>query len=555
MTSQIVKVRSNESGNFSKQLNKMTFQIPSDGTTYNLRDSYLLLNMSVTEPTTNQISFGQDNLPMDAVCLVKRVKLMSSKRGLIEEIQNVHILRENLNYWQKGENQDKSRALFGFSSGESVSGGVAGEESFFSDQPKNTYIWLKDIFGIGSLSALPSDSVGELIVEIELENIMNPFQQITINNYNLTVDGVNIACNDVDANTAVITPDNAGDLINLRVGQLVNVVCIVNLAEVVLERYIVAVGAGDFTVNAVLDAANDATVVSVTYQSGTFAYLCDRVAGAIGQLQIMNNTLPYSDLRVGTKCSIQYATVVTATGALVAAIQQTTGTITAINTTTGQVTFSNIVDGNAPAVAAPVALNQYTGISFIPLSANLPNAVWNILKAECILYKLVGVPKSEAVQVFSTWKWEARQALANLTFEDTFRLESNVYNIYVMTPLNGKIYSTADGIENYRFYVDDQSVFDRDVNTLSSLHTDNMLTVLSNSQDGIKNLRLEKKLEFSHLPTYLPYITPCKIYQRSVNGAPNFMGIQGLPRQLKVYLDSLDTQKMVYVFKEQFVSL
>jgi len=552
MTSQIVKVRSNESGNFNKLVNKMTYQIPSDGTTYNLRDSYLLLNMSVTEPTTNQISFGQDNLPMDAVCLIKRAKLTSSKRGVIEEIQNVHILRENLNYWQKGENQDRSRALFGYSSGQSLSGGVVGEEAFFSDQPKNTYIWLKDIFGVGSVSALPSDSVGELVAEIELENIMNPFQQVVEGDYTLAVDGAAIDCNDVNNNTAVITPANVADLAKLKVGQLVEVVCTINAAQAVLERYVTVVGGANFTVNAVLDAVNDATDVTVTYQSGEKAFLCNNIAGAIGQVTLMNGILPYSDLRVGMKCTLQYATVVVATGALVAAAQQTTGTITAINTLTGQVTFSNIVGGNAPAVAAPAGGNQYTAVSFIPLAANLPNALWNILKAEMILYKLVGVPKSEAVQVFSTWKWEARQALANLTFEDTFRLESNVYNVYVMTPLSGKIYSVADGIENYRFFVDDQSVFDRDVNTLSSLHTDNMMTAFSNSQDGLKNLRFNKE---TRPVAYLPYLTPCKIYQRSVNKAPNFMGEQGLPRQLKVYLDSLDTQKMVYVFKEQFVSL
>ena len=552
MTSQIVKVRSNESGNFNRLVNKMTFQIPSDGTTYNLRDSYLLLNMSVTEPTTNQISFGQDNLPMDAVCLVKRAKLTSSKRGVIEEIQNVHILRENLNYWQKGENQDKSRALFGYSDGTSLLGGVVGEEAFFTDQPKNTYIWMKDIFGIGSLSALPSDSVGELTVELELENLMNPFQQIVENEYELNIDGQDVACGDVAHNTAVITPANVADLAKFKVGQLVEVVCTINAAQAVLERYVIAVGAANITVNAVLDAVNDAADVSLNYQSGQLAYLCNPQNAAIGQVTIMNGVLPYSDLRVGMKCMLQYATVVAATGALVAAAQQVSGTITAINTTTGQVTFSNIVGGNAPAVAAPAAGNQYTAISFIPLAVNLNNAVWNILKAECILYKLVGIPKSEAVQVFSTWKWEARQALANLTFEDTFRLESNVYNVYVMTPLNGKIYSVADGIENYRFFVDDQSVFDRDVNVLSSLHTDNMLTAFSNSQDGIKNLRNNKIYRTSQ---YLPYLTPCKIYQRSVNGAPNYIGEQGLPRQLKVYLDSLDTQKMVYVFKEQFVSL
>lgn len=558
MTSQIVKVRSNESGNFNSQLNKMTFQIPSDGTVYNLRDSYLLLNMSVSEPTTNQISFGQDNLPMDAVCMFRRVKLTSSKKGVLEEIRNVHILRENLNYWQKGENQDKSRSLFGYSDEESSRNGMPEYEAFFSDSPKNTYVWLKDILGIGSLSNLNSDSVGELVLEVELENKFQLFQQRILGLFSLELDLQNIACEDVDANTAVLTTVEAGDVNNIFVGQLVNVVCILNNVQQVLERYVVNVNAGahQFTLNAVLDAVNDATVVSVNVQSGKEAFCCNPTQNAIGDLTLTTgsaNQRFYSDLLVGMKCQIQYATIVLATGALVNAKQTTTGTITAFNPQTGVVSLKTLLGGNVNVVNAPAGGNQYTGISIIPYSTNLPNVNWQILKAECILYKLVGAPKSEGTQLFSSWGWESRQALANIPFEDTFRLESNAYNVYVMTPLANKIYSTSDGIENYRFYVDDEAVFDRDVDVDSALHSDNMLTVLSNSQDSIKNLRKDKtNLVNSY---YFPYMTPCKIYQRSINGMPNFTGEQGLPRQLRIYLDNNDTQKLVYVFKERFVSL
>lgn len=558
MTSQIVKVRSNESGNFNSQLNKMTFQIPSDGTVYNLRDSYLLLNMSVSEPTTNQISFGQDNLPMDAVCMFRRVKLTSSKKGVLEEIRNVHILRENLNYWQKGENQDKSRSLFGYSDEESSRNGMPEYEAFFSDSPKNTYVWLKDILGIGSLSNLNSDSVGELVLEVELENKFQLFQQRILGLFSLELDLQNIACEDVDANTAVLTTVEAGDVNNIFVGQLVNVVCILNNVQQVLERYVVNVNAGahQFTLNAVLDAVNDATVVSVNVQSGKEAFCCNPTENAIGDLTLTTgsaNQRFYSDLLVGMKCQIQYATIVLATGALVNAKQTTTGTITAFNPQTGVVSLKTLLGGNVNVVNAPAGGNQYTGISIIPYSTNLPNVNWQILKAECILYKLVGAPKSEGTQLFSSWGWESRQALANIPFEDTFRLESNAYNVYVMTPLANKIYSTSDGIKNYRFYVDDEAVFDRDVDVDSALHSDNMLTVLSNSQDSVKNLRKDKtNLVNSY---YFPYMTPCKIYQRSVNGMPNFTGEQGLPRQLRIYLDNNDTQKLVYVFKERFVSL
>lgn len=554
MTSQIVKVRSNESGNFNKLLNKMTFQVPSDGRVYNLRDSYLLLNMSVTDTMSNQISFGQDNLPMDATCMFKRVKLRSSKKGDLEEILNVHILRENLNYWQKGENQDKSRSLFGYTDEISNSGGNRHYESFFSDQPKNAYVWLKDILGIGSLSNLDSDSVGELTLEIEFENSMSLFQQRVLGLYDLSVQGQIEECADVAHNVAIIVPNDLQILTKLAVGMIVNIGAFINGALVSLERYITAIQAGvNFTVNAVLDAAEDATEVTVSWQDTSKCYICAPVAGAIGQVTINNLSKAYQDLQVGTKCTLQYATIIVATGALVHVAQQVPCTITALNLATGQVTLSNQVGGNVAAVAAPAAGNTYTAVSFAPLGASLPNAVWNITKAECILYKLVGAPKSSSTTVFTTWSWEARQALANLRFEDTFRLENNVYNAYCLTPLPNKLYSCTDGMSAYRFYVDDQSITDRDISVDSSLHIDNLLTVLSNSQDSVKNLS-KSKTDIDGSP-YIPFMAPCKVYQRSVMGQPNYMGSQGLPRQLRVVLDNQNNQKLVYVFKEKLVAL
>jgi len=236
-------------------------------------------------------------------------------------------------------------------------------------------------------------------------------------------------------------------------------------------------------------------------------------------------------------------------------------TVTAINGN-GQITF-------APAVAVQ-ALAVVSGIVLIPTLdyLNRPNCVYNIQQSNLVLYKMMTAGNSLQKQVFSTYKYEARQMLDGVKFDETFLLEQPTYNVYLMTPLPNKIMSNADGIDKYRFYVNDQALTDRDIDVNdSSLHVDNLIMSFTNSQDRLLNLNPDKYKYSSadnQVPMtdqeYKPLLFPSKIYQRSIGGAPNFTGMGGLSRQLRCTLQTddgagCDTKKLAYLYKEHFMAI
>jgi hypothetical protein len=658
MTSKIVKVRANESGNFSDVLNKMTYQIPADGTTYNLEASYLLWNMSVEDPSGNpNISFGQDGFPMDAVAKIKRAKVKSSVLGDIEEIQNLNILRQNLNYWQKGSNQDESRAIFGF-------GADPVNYSTFPDATaKNVYIWLKDIFGIGRLNALSSQSVGELTIELELDVGINPFQLVLADSYsaefpdvdwvdcedidanitnvvptdlsvlaqlkknmkvtfrytsngvnneaqktitnvtnaNFVIDSAldatndqdnisflfmgvgNELCNDIALNVTTVVPKDLSVLSNLSVGQLLYFDFTSNGIESVgIPKYITAITANtSFTINTTLDAGNAQTLVSFDYQNQGVIKCASYTNPNNAQAQLtqvtvnsvyidgvqtnLPNPLPenarstlFRDIWVGGTYNLWS---VQSVAGLFGDYEEQEVTVTAINGN-GQITF-------APAVAVQ-ALAVVSGIVLIPTLdyLNRPNCVYNIQQSNLVLYKMMTAGNSLQKQVFSTYKYEARQMLDGVKFDETFLLEQPTYNVYLMTPLPNKIMSNADGIDKYRFYVNDQALTDRDIDVNdSSLHVDNLIMSFTNSQDRLLNLNPDKYKYSSadnQVPMtdqeYKPLLFPSKIYQRSIGGAPNFTGMGGLSRQLRCTLQTddgagCDTKKLAYLYKEHFMAI
>lgn len=659
MTSRIVKVRANESGNFTDVLNKMTYQIPADGTTYNLEASYLLWNMNVVDPAENpNISFGQDGFPMDPVSKIKRAKIKSSVLGDVEEIQNLNILRQNLNYWQKGSKQDECRAIFGFGAD------PVNVPTFPDNSSKNVYIWLKDIFGIGRLNALSSQSVGELTIELELDVGINPFQLVLADTYddsfplvgyfdcadvdadettivpndltvlpdlkagmlltfsftsngnqqvaqktiatvtaanftiNTTLDAANdqtdvkflfensgiVPCNDIALNVTTVVPKDLTVLSNLSVGQLVYFDFTSNAIEsVAIPKYITAITANtSFTINTPLDAAHAQTLISFSYQNGGVIKCAtytnpNNAQGQLTQVTVnsvvvdgVQTNLPlvlpanarstlFRDIWVGG--SYKLSSIQSIAGVFADYSTQNV-TVTAFNPATAQITFTP---------ALPVqALAVVSGIVLTPNSTylNLPNCQWTIWQANFVLYKMMTAGDSLQKQVFSTYKYEARQMLDGVKFDETYLLEQPTYNVYLMTPLPNKIMSNADGIDKYRFYVNDQALTDRDIDVNdSSLHVDNLIMSFTNSQDKLLNLSPDKYKYSSAVDEetvsdqgYKPLLFPSKIYQRSIGGQPNFTGMGGLSRQLRCTLQTndgagCDTKKLAYLYKEHFMAV
>jgi hypothetical protein len=104
-----IKLNSNQGGPFtSTGQNLCDFDIPSDGV-YNLRDSYITLNVKIdveeTSATGGQgvyvadlqwVSSGTDHPKFQNVALVKNCSMSCARRGQIENIRRVDILKQNL---------------------------------------------------------------------------------------------------------------------------------------------------------------------------------------------------------------------------------------------------------------------------------------------------------------------------------------------------------------------------------------------------------------------------------------------------------------------------
>jgi hypothetical protein len=103
-----IKYNSTQGGPFTSSQNLCDFHIPSDGV-YNLRDSYITLNVKVdvTESSTTGgtgvyatnlrwASTGTDHPQYQNVALVKNCSMSCARRGQIENIRRVDILKQNL---------------------------------------------------------------------------------------------------------------------------------------------------------------------------------------------------------------------------------------------------------------------------------------------------------------------------------------------------------------------------------------------------------------------------------------------------------------------------
>lgn len=103
-----IKLNSNQGGPFTSSQNLCDFHIPSDGV-YNLRDSYITLNVKIDVAETETASgigvysaglqwasSGTDHPKFQNVALVKNCSMSCARRGQIENIRRVDILKQNL---------------------------------------------------------------------------------------------------------------------------------------------------------------------------------------------------------------------------------------------------------------------------------------------------------------------------------------------------------------------------------------------------------------------------------------------------------------------------
>jgi len=119
----IVKINSNEGGQFNAQNNRVSFSLPSDRY-YDLSKAYLNLVMSCDVTTDPSPTVGKgvfvpvirfansagtaENYSYENSALIRTAKLDCELKGNIEEIQRADILTQNLNSYSKSSDMDVS---------------------------------------------------------------------------------------------------------------------------------------------------------------------------------------------------------------------------------------------------------------------------------------------------------------------------------------------------------------------------------------------------------------------------------------------------------------
>ena len=120
----IIKISSNEGGQFNAQNNRVSFDIPSDKY-YDLSKAYLNLVMSADPTSDNTPGIGKgvyvpivkfkdsagaaENYSYDNSALIRTIKLDCELKGNIEEIQRSDILSQTLNAYSKSADMEISQ--------------------------------------------------------------------------------------------------------------------------------------------------------------------------------------------------------------------------------------------------------------------------------------------------------------------------------------------------------------------------------------------------------------------------------------------------------------
>jgi hypothetical protein len=110
----------NSGGSFSNRNKLITFEIPMDGNTYDLSQSFVQLVLSSTvsdpdAPDNGVINIGLSNkAPLDVLSVnnvdfIRNSTLISSRAGVVEQILRTNVLHSNLNYFSKNIAQMESQ--------------------------------------------------------------------------------------------------------------------------------------------------------------------------------------------------------------------------------------------------------------------------------------------------------------------------------------------------------------------------------------------------------------------------------------------------------------
>lgn len=187
----IVKTTSLQSGSFTAEKNLIDFVIHG-GRQYDLRNAYINLEGLVTQVDahaqtpapvfnwlggwTNDGGATLNDIQFPNVAFIKNARLSSARKGLLEDIRHVDILRTQLKAYTKSEDDFRGTLYKSFNQVANQNNiKLAPNIEFKSLGTElsrlnniNVQIPLKDIFELGNSDNLPCDKLGDCRIHLEL---------------------------------------------------------------------------------------------------------------------------------------------------------------------------------------------------------------------------------------------------------------------------------------------------------------------------------------------------------------------------------------------------
>lgn len=457
----ILKISSEQSGEFSSTNNVVRFRVPADGQ-YDLVDSYIVLNMTATGEVSNanvvariggnaksnfRFHYGVHN-SVDGksvssnASFIKRIRVSSQKLGIIEEIQDVNLLSNMTKLYSdtltaqtsKDYKSINSRMLEGmsvspFRNFQGATQGVlnVAETALITSIPTTDKsfgcnIALSDLCSIGKLRNCPVDQMGELTIEVELLLDAWAARQI-------------VAIPQLPSNTQQSSTD-------------------AQRAEL----------------NAFCDAFSNATGAAVNLGTDV-PFVLQRVWN-VGNL----NTCPYYvgqpiQFNLPNAQGTGYATVVGAAAAL-ETIQSSNSSIASMewNPSTGKIsiTTSSVIGvaglPNGQTFGASSAAVDATAIK-ISIPANATEPKLSVPTAQIVVKRVANPVQVSPKFNILTYETEVVTLSAIQSFRHQSRLPANCIGFLVMVPNGNTLLSSDTHLRNYRFAVNNIQLTNRPVIT------------------------------------------------------------------------------------------
>ena len=541
MSSNLIKIQSNESGSFNVNNKLISWTIPESSKFVNLTESYLVFNLQASASDTPTVAldtkygYGFNNA-RDISCLIRHARLSSAKKGTIEEVHNVNVLLSNINEVLFSDGRDKGNIYGDNSLGYNPMWIEKKKDgSIVSQQRSSLMLDLKKVFGLFKEGAqFPMESTGDLTIHVELEDdTTNIIPKLFTQYYEVPTEGT--------ISSATLPADNkiksAVAQQKFRVGDKVVVIAKIATVNRRLPRTITDVTDDgtdyEYTFDANIGTNGDAVAVNneTIANKRTADWTATRqVIHYMNDLQFgINRTLATADLKefnvtladeqdipfhVGQKVKVSRSLDGNTPGDYlsthIVSISQTGSTVTyTLNDDLG-------ADGEAMSESYIFADNIEKPVDQGAGSTPVSDATisYNIVDCQTVVPQWMLTSKQEqevesslkmlkAIE-FLSWKLERYNWGVNAINSRTskqFDLEQNVVNALMMQVNNNAeqaLLARWDNIESYRIQVNNLDMSNRDIVPNKSLHRDQLQYAMASSRIPINNLKYEAGSDVGH---------------------------------------------------------